>query len=292
MRTFYIYKSTNKLNGKSYIGQTVNYRTRVWQHRRCYEKEDCKFHEAIQKYGFDNFDWEVLETCQDFGEAIRLEKYYIEKFDSCRNGYNMNKGGVGGFNARAIVCLTLDGVFVKRYDSAEDAEKEDGFYSSDVLVSCKNKHRTCKKHIFMFEDEYLRYGAREYIKPGSEKMKTIIQCDKNGNFMNKYKSVQEASQKTNVRRSTISGVLTGTYKSAGGYIFVYEKDFPVKDLTKYVKRKKGRKIAQVDIISGEIIKVFDRISDAGKELGVSYKSIHKVVDLPDRTAYGYKWISQ
>ena len=292
MRTYYIYKATNKINGKSYIGQTIDYHTRIWQHRRCYEKEDCKFHDAIKKHGFDNFEWTVLETCQDEEEAIRLEKYYIEKFDSYRNGYNMNQGGVGGHNARAVVCLTLDGKFVKRYDSAGDAEKIDGFCNSDVLLSCKNSGRTCRKHIFMFEDEYKRYGARKYEKPEKQCMKSVIQCDKNGNLINKFKSVQEAAEKTGIRRSTISGAITGVYKSAGGFIFVYEKDFPIEDLSKYIKLKKGRKIAQVDIKSGKTIKVFDRISEAGKELGVNYKAIHKVLDKDNRTAYGYKWISQ
>ena len=60
----------------------------------------------------------------------------------------------------------------------------------------------------------------------------------------------------------------------------------------YTKLKKGRKIAQIDIKTNKVVKEYDRISDAGKALGVNYKVIHKVVDKPDRTAYGYKWISQ
>lgn len=97
---------------------------------------------------------------------------------------------------------------------------------------------------------------------------------------------------TGANRTTISGVLSKTYKSANGFIFVYEEDFPIKDLSDYQKRKKGRKVAQVNPDTGEILKVFNRISDAGKELGVCYKGIHKVIDKPDRTAFGYKWISQ
>ena len=58
------------------------------------------------------------------------------------------------------------------------------------------------------------------------------------------------------------------------------------------KKKKGRKVAQIDIESGEIVNVYDRIADAGRTLGVNYKVIHKVVDMPGRTAFGYKWISQ
>lgn len=291
MRTYYIYKATNKINGKSYIGQTVDYKSRVWQHMRCYEKEDCKFHDAIKEFGSDNFDWEVLETCNGKEKANDLERKYIELFNSYRNGYNDNKGGVGGHNARAIVCLKLDGEFVKRYDSAADAEK-DGFNNANVLLCCKNKLYTCKNHLFMFEDDYKENGAKQYIKPESSSKRKVIQCDLDGNFISRYDSVQEASEKTGANRTTISGVLSQKYKSANGFIFVYEEDFPIKDLSIYQKKKKGRKVAQIDIESGEIVNIYDRIADAGRALGVNYKVIHKVVDMPDRTAFGYKWISQ
>ena len=291
MRTYYIYKATNKINGKSYIGQTVDYKSRVWQHMRCYEKEDCKFHDAIKEFGSDNFDWEVLETCNGKEKANDLERKYIELFNSYRNGYNDNKGGVGGHNARAIVCLKLDGEFVKRYDSAADAEK-DGFNNANVLLCCKNKLYTCKNHLFMFEDDYKENGAKQYIKPESSSKRKVIQCDLDGNFISRYDSVQEASEKTGANRTTISGVLSQKYKSANSFIFVYEEDFPIKDLSVYQKKKKGRKVAQIDIESGEIVNIYDRIADAGRTLGVNYKVIHKVVDMPDRTAFGYKWISQ
>ena len=291
MRTYYIYKATNKINGKSYIGQTVDYKSRVWQHMRCYEKEDCKFHDAIKEFGSDNFDWEVLETCNGKEKANDLERKYIELFNSYRNGYNDNKGGVGGHNARAIVCLKLDGEFVKRYDSASDAEK-DGFNNVNVLLCCKNKLYTCKNHLFMFENDYKENGAKQYVKPESSSKRKVVQCDLDGNFISRYDSVQEASEKTGANRTTISGVLSKKYKSANGFIFVYEEDFPIKDLSVYQKKKKGRKVAQIDIESGEIVNVYDRIADAGRALGVNYKVIHKVVDMPDRTAFGYKWISQ
>lgn len=291
MRTYYIYKATNKVNGKSYIGQTCDLKTRIWQHWRCYEKEDCLFHRAIQKYGKENFEWEVLETCTEKEKATLLEKRYIAMYNTFHSGYNENKGGVGGHNARAVVCLEKDGKFVKRYDSASDAEK-DGFCNSDVLISCKDKKRLCKKHQFMFEDDYIKYGGRIYEKPKPSSMRSIIQCDMDGNFIAKYESVKKAAEETGANRTTISGVLTKTYKSANGFIFVHEEDFPIKDLSIYQKKKKGRKVAQVDANTGKIIKVFDRISEAGKELGVCYKAIQRVVDENERTAYGYKWISQ
>lgn len=291
MRTYYIYKATNKINKKSYIGQTVDFRSRVWQHMRCYEKEDCLFHKAIEEYGYENFEWQVLESCCDKSRAIELEKHYIELYDTYRNGYNENKGGVGGHNARAVVEISKNGDFVRRYDSAADAEKE-GFNNVSVLLCCKNKLRSCKGFVFMFEDEYLKNGARVYQKPKSTRCRRIIQCNSNGELIQKFESIKEASKLTGANRTAILGVLSKRYKLANGFIFVYEEEFPIKDLSVYKKEKKGKKVAQVDIETEEIIKVFDRISDAGKELNVNYKAIHKVVDKEGRTAYGYKWISQ
>jgi group I intron endonuclease len=243
MRTYYIYKATNKINGKSYVGQTCDFHSRVWQHQRRYEKEDCDFHRAIKEFGFDNFSWEIIETCESEDGACELEKYYIEKFNTYRDGYNMTKGGKGApyHNARAVVLLTLDGRYIKRYDSAMDAEI-DGFNNTDVLLNCKGKRRQTKGYMFMFEDEYESNGAKTYRKPEPNGMRSIIQCDMEGNFIQKFKSLQEAARITGANRTTISGVLSNTYKSANGYIFVYEEDFPIKDLSIYKKRKKEEKL--------------------------------------------------
>ena len=292
MRTYYIYKATNRINGKAYVGQTNNWRSRIWQHMRCYEKENCLFHDAIKKYGFDSFEWELLETCNDRKRAIDLEKYYIELYDTYKNGYNENKGGVGGHNAKSVVCLDKNGNFLKRYDSAADAERQDGFTNTTVLQCCKNQAQKCKEHLFMFESEYLNGKSKRYEKPESVCNKAVIQCDSNGKFIARFKSLTEAAQKTGTNRTTISGVLSNTYKLANGYIFVYENNFPIKDLSLYKQKKKGIKVSQIDTKTGEIINTFNSVADAGRELGVNHKSIYKTIDKEDRTEYGFKWVSQ
>lgn len=294
MRTYYIYKVTNTINGKIYIGKTSQFKERKWQHERCYKKEDCRFHRAIQYYGKDKFNWEIIDETNSLDKAYELEKKYIKEYSSYHpKGYNMTKGGAGGsmWNARPVVRLTLDGEFVKRYDSAGEA-KLDGFHGSDVLLVCKGVNCSCKGYLFMFEDEYNERGARKYYPSKPKETTPIIQCDLNGNFINEFTSVKQAAEETGTCRTTISGVITGHYKSANGFIFVYKDDFPIKDISKYHHNKKGRKIAQINPKTNEVIKVFDRIADAGRELNVNYKAIHKVVDKPERTAYGFKWISQ
>lgn len=84
-----IYKITNKLNGKAYIGQSVNIERRFKEH--C-SKTGLVIEAAIAKYGTDNFTFEVLEECPK--ELLNeREVYYIELFDTYNNGYNCHIGG-------------------------------------------------------------------------------------------------------------------------------------------------------------------------------------------------------
>lgn len=97
-----IYKYTSPSN-KSYIGQTINEKIRMKRHKYAAkhhtEKGRSKFYRAIRKYGWDNFTYEVLFTIDnDDKKRVKekldfMERYYIRKFDSYNNGYNMTLGG-------------------------------------------------------------------------------------------------------------------------------------------------------------------------------------------------------
>lgn len=85
----YIYKITNNINGKVYIGQTVNVKRRFTEH--CQRKENSLIHSAIVKYGKEHFTVETLGFFEDYNEK---EKYYITFFQSkIPLGYNMTDGG-------------------------------------------------------------------------------------------------------------------------------------------------------------------------------------------------------
>lgn len=89
-----IYKFTNNVNGKSYIGQTNDFKRRKSEHISC-AKRKCEFavHRAIHKYGLGAFTWEVLHECDDREELSKMEIHYIKEHDTYRNGYNMTVGG-------------------------------------------------------------------------------------------------------------------------------------------------------------------------------------------------------
>ena len=90
-----IYKITNTINNKCYIGITKRTLKRRWYEHRWSAKNNKKklpVHNAINKYGEDNFSIEVIEKC-DNDILDEKEIYYIKFFDSIKNGYNLAHGG-------------------------------------------------------------------------------------------------------------------------------------------------------------------------------------------------------
>lgn len=90
-----IYKATNKINGKCYIGQTRHsLEHRKAAHLRCAKKGvETHFYQAIRKYGEENFEWEIICSANDKKRLNELETFYIQKYDSIKHGYNMVDGG-------------------------------------------------------------------------------------------------------------------------------------------------------------------------------------------------------
>ena len=289
--TYYIYKCTNKVDNKIYIGCTRNFTSRVRQHLKASLKENKVFHEAIRKHGVCSFTWEILELAEYADDAFELEKKYIEEYGSMYpDGYNLTSGGAGApdYGGRRVVKLALDGEYVKTYGCA-NATDRDGYNVTDVLKCCKRKRRSVKGRVFMFEDDYLENGARIYKKPVPKNKKKVIQCDLNGNKISEFDSVAEACEFTGTSRTSILGCLSGTYKTANGFVWVTEDNFPIKNISEHAHKKKGVAVQQLDPITEKVVATYSSFADAGKALGVSHRNIQKVAGNLKRTAYGYKW---
>lgn len=92
-----VYKHTNKVNGKVYIGQTCEKPEKRWKNGKAYTGS-VHFYAAIQKYGWDNFEHEVLFTNLTWEEANQIEIELIKYYDSTdpKKGYNIRSGGSNG----------------------------------------------------------------------------------------------------------------------------------------------------------------------------------------------------
>lgn len=94
-----IYIITNKINKKVYIGQTwKTIEKRFKEHKYC--KYDNKLFRAMNKYGRDNFDIKIIDTCNMQEQADFLEDMHINQYNSIVLGYNIRSGGSRGLHSK------------------------------------------------------------------------------------------------------------------------------------------------------------------------------------------------
>lgn len=90
-----VYKIVNNVNKKVYIGQSINIKARWKDHINSLNRKDSHctiLQRAWDKYGEENFSFEILELCPE-DMLDEIETKYIDIYDSCNKGYNIESGG-------------------------------------------------------------------------------------------------------------------------------------------------------------------------------------------------------
>ena len=255
----YIYKVTNVVNGKVYIGQTIHTIEWRWNTHLVAAYNDrmgdhnVLFHRAIRKYGIDAFKVKQLEKC-DNSILNDREKYWIKKYNSYPNGYNLTIGGEG----------------TRKYEDSDILNYWNlGYAASDIgrLLGCgRNTARVRLIGMGVSADELRKRGN---LAISERKQKRIYQYDKNGIFLKTFYSATEASKEIKCNLSNISGAAQGNIKSAGGYLWSYEK----KDKIDVFPKKKGYTIIGKYTRNNELVEIYLSLTAAQKNTGISRKTL-------------------
>lgn len=179
----FIYKITNKINGKIYIGKTLKTIEGRWKdHLKDYKRprfERRPLYSAMKKYGVENFSIEEVEECSSEILSER-EIYWIDFYDSFRSGYNATKGGDGKpfIDEQEILKLWKDGKSLKDiaevigHSRAQTSQllRNNGILSEDIIKRGHNKYYKSVKMIDINANQVLaifpstREAARYLIK--------------------------------------------------------------------------------------------------------------------------------
>jgi group I intron endonuclease len=174
-----VYKITNKINGKIYIGQTIKTLQRRWAvHKSC--KRTSPLTSAFKKYGIENFTIEVIANCLDVSFLDKLETYLIAAHNSVYpSGYNLlangnasnqrgktpwNKGkkptakalrnqslshiGQTAWNKKAVICNETGQVF----ESLKQAAIVMKLQSSKICLVLKGIRRHTRGYTFKYKE--------------------------------------------------------------------------------------------------------------------------------------------
>ena len=222
-----IYKITNKLNGHFYIGQSVNIQARFREHHfsgKHIEDKDhnTPIHLAIYKYGWENFETEILEECSK-DLLNEREIYWIEKLSATKNGnYNILLGGQDRikFYEKPIEIYDLNGQYVRTVKSAAEAAKELGV-SRDFVYQVLYKQRpTCGGHQLKFVEDKKSVIKKFISRQGGSIAVNQIHPVTN-EILATYISAAEASRVTGIDSSAITKVCKGKLKTTKGYKWAY-----------------------------------------------------------------------
>ena len=171
-----IYKVTNKINGKVYIGQSVDIGRRWREHMTA--KDEIYFHKAIQKYGVENFEWEVIERCKK-KDLDEREIYWIEYYDSFNKGYNCTKGGDGNSgegNPNWKGGVSSDEDYYRQYSKQYyqvNKEKKKEYYKQYGEAN-KEKKKEYNKQYYEENKEQAKQQMKEYYEKNKEQIKQQV----------------------------------------------------------------------------------------------------------------------
>lgn len=173
-----IYKWTNTKNNKCYIGQTCYPNRRHNDHiKSIYRKGGGDFVKALKKYGLESFTYEVIETV-DESKLNEREIYWINYFDSFRNGYNMTLGGDGhrgeiGEEGRKHIALGHIGIKHTEEEKKKISESHKKYWAS-LSDDEKNERISKLPHVSLKGEKNGMYGkhhSKESRKKVSETKK-------------------------------------------------------------------------------------------------------------------------
>lgn len=265
-----IYCFVNKQNNKKYIGKTVrsNYTLR-WNEHKSKSISNCVyFYRALDKYGWNGFDKYVLFQTDVYENnkenKEKIDKILLNKERECIALYKTNNSHLG-YN------LTHGGDGICGYQFSEELKRK----QSEMLIG--NKH--------------WNYGKKNSAG------KKVKQFNLNGTFIKEYPSIQEAVRENNkLQACNISQCCNNKVDSAGGYIWVYSKDYYDGYLEKYKSRAKCKSNDKTVLqysLSGDFINEYISVAEASRTIFNDIKcksNIRLAASNKTTSAFGYIFI--
>lgn len=252
MKKGIIYKATNVINGKIYIGQTkqcLQKRKTGHIYLANNKKVDTYFYRAIRKYGSSKFKWEIVWE-GDINILNEKEVYYIDLLKSDTKGYNLNKGGIGnGINNKRLTPIR-DGSRNPNYNSTfYTFYHKDGVVEKNITQFDMSKkynlnlsnmiNKKAKSRGGWYLDKSL-IGSRPKPQKNAKKY-TFYHKD---GEIERSLTVRELSEKYNLNEQSVYRILCSSTRGKSIKSWTIDKIFFNKELSKHTFYHKDGRIEE------------------------------------------------
>ena len=278
----FIYKVTNTVNGKIYVGQTSRTIEDRWREhvRDAFKRKKqafFPFHLAIKKYGQDAFQIEQLEECSSH-DLDERERYWIKYYDTYHNGYNADYGGRSN-KGHPIYQYALDGTFIKGFNTLGDAQEAIG--GKAIVLNSKHPNRAIGGYLWNRE----KVDKLDFV--WSPRVKSVHQYSIDGKYIASFDSLRQAAYIVSGRASScfIGGACRGDYDTAYGYRWSFEK---VDKLPPFVPYKAERKVVRF-LPDGSDMKIYESLKEAACDTNANVPNIIEACKRQNYKSKGYYW---
>ena len=219
-----VYQHKNKINGKIYIGITMQVPEKRWGINGNNYKSSPHFYAVIQKYGWDNFEHNILFENLNYEEACLKEQELIQQFNSMNRefGYNSTSGGdtfimnnetkqkisqsmMGNTNGAGHSCSEEK---KKKISEAQKGRQFTEEHKQKLSEAAKQRHVPCSEE----KRQKLSQNYPNKRKVYCEELNTV------------YESVQESGRQLGIPATNISKLCNGRGKTLKGYHLKYYDD--------------------------------------------------------------------
>lgn len=214
----YIYSVKNKINGKTYIGQTLqNDVNKRWKYHKSFDKRYIGqiLYNAYKKYGYDNFEYKIICICFD-EDTNKYEKEYIKKYNSLYpNGYNLHEGGNNKKHNEYTIKILSDKLRGKNHPNFGKKLSEQHVQN---IKNFYKKNTTTHKNIHTDETKLkIKEKINNYVKRNS--IFCINKYDLNKNIIGTFYSYGQASSEGDINRTYLKKILDSENKVGKGFIW-------------------------------------------------------------------------
>lgn len=279
-----IYKITNKINGKSYIGQSVNITNR-W-HKEVYASQqpdnsgyNTHLSRAFRQYGIENFQFDVIEEC-DATLLNDREKYWADYYNTyVPNGYNV------------AICGEQFVHFVKLDQQMLNSIRDDLRCTADTLQVIANRYNVHYNTIVAINtgkswfDSKLTYPLRTAKNIIEEKPVSIYPTRQELVLL-----LQQTQNQTQVGR--MYGV---THTSVGKWIKKFNiqpDEWKQNKIVKTPKRKQKYPVLQIDLRTNTVVAEYESCAEAARQLGGNEGTANHISEVCQgkrKTCAGFAW---
>lgn len=194
--TGYIYKFTNRINDKVYIGQTYNLQTRLNSHKSKALNTKNKFYNAVRKYGWENFELSILSTItantkEELSTLLdKLEIEYIRQYNSYKSGYNST---LGGHSKRGYKLSEEFSEKCKSRTYSDDTRKKMSISAKNRIISEETRLKLRNSAIKRNFSKYRELTTSSRNKAIKRALGVpVLQLDVNFNIINRFDSISDA----------------------------------------------------------------------------------------------------